>query len=85
MLFEEILVFLLAISSFFFIILPLYKFISSITPKKRNAVKEAKIRLETAKADLEAARLNKQAEEYYEKMYQEAAEEEDAANSILKK
>ena len=77
---------LLALAAFFLIILPLYKFFSPyIVKTKKDPVKEAKIRLATARAEYEAARLNKQAEEYYERLYNEALEESEEIESQLRK
>ena len=57
--------------------IPFYKFIRAAIPQKRDPVKEAKERLEIAKADAEAARLNKEAEKVYEELYQDALEDDE--------
>lgn len=73
MLFEQMLVAALVLAAFFMIILPLYKFFQPyIFKAKKDPIKEAKIRLEVAKSEFEAAKINKEAEEYYEKLYNEA-------------
>jgi hypothetical protein len=74
--FEDILMLMILASGVFLIGIPTFKFLHSITPKKRNNLAEAKIRLEQARVDLEAARLNKEAEKLYEKMYDEALQDE---------
>lgn len=82
MLFEDILLLLGLGTSIFFIGIPIFKFLRAITPEKRDPVKEAKIRLETAKADAEAARLNKETEKVYEEIYQDAlGEDEETTNN----
>ena len=76
MLFEELCIALLCAVAFFMIVLPIYKFIKPfIGSSKKDPVKEAKQRLYLAKAELEAAKLNKQAEECYEQLYQDALDE----------
>lgn len=76
MLFEQLLILGLVISSFFMIVLPIYKFISPLVrQKQRNPLKDAKMRLELAKSEFEAAKLNKEAEQYYEQLYKEALED----------
>lgn len=83
MIFERMLLMALAAAAFFLIILPLYKFLQPILAKaNKDPVKEAKVRLEVAKADFEAAKLNKEAEAYYEKIYDEALQ--DAESEELK-
>ena len=44
-------------------------------PEKRDPVKEAKLRLEVARADAEAAKLNKETEKVYEEIYQDVLDE----------
>lgn len=68
---------MLLISGGVFIGLPVYKFIKQVTPKKRDALAEAKQRLEQARVDAEAAQLNKEAEKIYEEMYEESLQEEE--------
>ena len=76
MLFEDILIILAGGISVFFIGVPLWRLAQLFHSKKRDAVAEAKIRLEVAKKDLEAARLNKETEKLYEEMYRQALEDE---------
>jgi len=80
MLFEDMLLLLGLGVSVFLIGIPFYKLVRTIIPEKRDPVKEAKIRLETARADAEAAKLNKEAEKVYEGLYNEALEDEDTTN-----
>lgn len=75
--FEEILLLALLASGIFLIGIPLYKLGRIIVPSKRNNLTEAKERLEQARLDAEAARLNKETENLYNKMYEEALQDED--------
>jgi hypothetical protein len=76
MLFEDIMLLMILASGVLLIGVPTFKFLHSITPKKRNNLAEAKTRLEQAQVDLEVARLNKEAEKLYDKMYDETLKEE---------
>jgi biopolymer transport protein ExbB/TolQ len=75
--FEDIMVLALIASGVFLIGIPTFKFLRTITPKKRNNLVEAKERLEQARLDAEAARLNKEAEKLYEEMYDESLQDEE--------
>jgi len=75
MLFEDIILLILLTSGVFLIGIPIFKFTKAILPKKRNFLTEAKKRLDQAKLDAEAARLNKETEQLYEKMYEETLQE----------
>lgn len=77
MLFEDILLLLGLGTSVFLIGIPFYKLVKLLVPKKRNRVAEAQERLAAAKAEAEAAQLEKQAEKIYEDLYQEALEDDD--------
>lgn len=81
--FEDLMLIALLGVGVFLIGIPCYKLITSILPKKRNALKEAKERLEQARLDLEAARLNKEAEKLNERIYEEALQEEQALEEEL--
>lgn len=59
-----------------FIILPIIKFVRSLNPKK-DPVKEATLRLQRARIELEAARLNKETNALYEQLYQETIDDND--------
>lgn len=75
----EYLLLLLAVltSGFLIIGIPVYKYVNAVIPKKRNNLVEAQQRLEQARLDAEAARLHKEAEKLYNKMYEEAIQDED--------
>lgn len=60
----------------FFVAIPGYKLYKTIFPSKNNPVKDAKEKLEQAKAEAEAAKLNKQTEELYKTLYEEILKDE---------
>lgn len=78
--FEDILTWLLISGAvLFLIVIPIFKFIKAVLPPpKRNALAEAKERLEQARIEVEAAKLNKQVEKMYEEMYQDTLEPEES-------
>jgi hypothetical protein len=67
--FEGVLVLLLLGVTLFMIGVPVIKLLRLAFPKKTDSLAEAKIRLETAKKDAEAARLNKETEKVYSELY----------------
>lgn len=75
MLFETVLLLIAAGVIIFFIGIPFYKLIRAV-PVRKDPVKEAKIRLELAEKELEAAKLNKKTEQLYTEMYSEVLEDE---------
>jgi hypothetical protein len=75
--FEDIMVLALIASGVFLIGIPTFKFLRAITPKKTNNLVEAKERLEQARLDAEAARLNKEVEKLYEEMYDDSLQDEE--------
>lgn len=77
MLLEDILLFLLLGSGVFLIGLPFYKLVRTIVPNRRNPVKEAKERLEQARLELEAAKVNKEVEKVYEDLYSDVTNEDE--------
>lgn len=81
--FELMLIAGLMIISFFLIVLPLCKFYRALAPVKRDALKEAKMRLDVAKAEAEAAVLNKETEKLYEEIYSEVLEDSDSKRQKL--
>ena len=81
---EELLILLLLVGGGVFIGAPVYKFLKQVTPKKRNALAEAKERLEQARLDAEAAHLNKEAEKIYEEMYEDSLQEEEKIQEKFK-
>lgn len=73
MLFEVILMWATLCGAVFLIGIPTFKLVKAVLPQKeKNPVAEAKDRLEHARLELEAAKLNKEAEELYDKLYEEA-------------
>jgi hypothetical protein len=61
--------------------IPTFKFLKAITPKKKKSnLVEAKERLEQARLDAEAAKLNKETDRLYDQMYQEALQEDEIDN-----
>lgn len=77
--FEDIMLLALLASGVFLIGIPLYKLGRYLVPNKRNSLIQAKERLEQARLDAEAARLNKETEKLYNKMYEEALQDEGAS------
>lgn len=80
MLFEDILILLMGGSAVYFIGIPLFKIIKTISNAKRDPLKEAKERLEQAKLEAEAAKLNKEVETLYDNMYKDTIEENEEEN-----
>jgi len=78
MLFEVILMWLTLGAAVFLIGIPVFKLVKAVLPKKeRNPLAEAKVRLEHARLEVEAAKLNKETERLYENLYQEALAEDE--------
>ncbi len=77
MLFEDIILLILLGSGVFLIGIPFYKLVRTFIPQKRNPLAEAKERLEQARLEVEAARLDKEREKLYNKMYDEALQEQE--------
>lgn len=77
MLFEDIMLLILLSSGVFLIGIPFYKFVKAIVPHKRDPLADAKERFEQAKLEVEAARLDKEREKLYNKMYEEALQDEE--------
>jgi hypothetical protein len=59
--------------------LPIVRLYKSAPWRKRDPLAEAKERLRVAKIDAEAARVNREADSIYEKMYEESLAEEEVA------
>jgi len=76
MLFEDILLALAASVAIFMIGLPTYKLFRLLSPPKRDPVAEAKERLEKARLEAEAARLEKETEKVYHDLYQDVLEDD---------
>lgn len=82
--FEDLLILLAGGISVFFIGIPGYKLYKTLVPPKRDPLKEAQQRLEQARLDAEAAKLNKETQHLYDQMYTEALEEQDSSESESK-
>jgi hypothetical protein len=85
MLFESILTILALGIGVFFVGIPGYKIVKSLLPHKADPLADAQERLEIARKEVEAARLNKEAEKLYGKMYEEVlADDDDTSNEANK-
>ena len=80
--FEQLMLLLLLASSVFLIGIPLFKLVGRLIPKKRDPLAEARARFEQAQLEVEAARLDKEREKLYNKMYTEALQDEEASSEI---
>lgn len=80
MLVETMLIILALGTGTFFVGIPVWKLTRRLAPPKVDPIGDAKQRLELAKAELEAARLDKEAEKLYGKMYDEALEDESSVD-----
>lgn len=56
---------------------PLVKLFRIVFPSKKDSLEEARIRLEVARKEAEAARLNKETEKVYSEIYSEVLEDSD--------
>lgn len=74
--FEGILLLLLFGITIFAIGIPTVKLFKLMLPHKRDSLKEAQERLEVARKEAAAARLNKEVEKVYSEIYEEVLEEE---------
>lgn len=84
MLLEDILLLLLMGSGVFLIGIPFFKLVKAVVPAaKRDPVKEARERLEQARLELEAAKVNKEVEKVYEDLYSDVTEDETQNRSKL--
>lgn len=76
--FEGLMIALMIGAGVFFVGIPLIKLIKMMRPSpKRDSLKEAAERLEQARKEAEAARLNKEAEKVYSEIYSEILEDDD--------
>lgn len=64
-------------SAIFFVGIPLAKLVKLMIPVKKDPVAEAKVRLEVARKEAEAARLNKETEKVYSHLYEEVLQEDE--------
>lgn len=89
MLFESILVFLLIAAGVFLVGVPLAKLIKMLYlmafPPKRDPLKEAAQRLEIARKEAEAAKLNKETDKIYSRIYEEVLEEDPLEEESFRK
>lgn len=75
---QDLLLLLLLASSVFLIGIPTAKLIKAVVPRSRpDPLVEAKKRLEQAKLEAEAARLNKETEKLYNKMIEDVIQDDD--------
>lgn len=74
--FEGLMIALMIGAGVFFVGIPLIKIIKMMLPSRRDSLKEAQERLEVARKDAEAARLNKEAEKVYSEIYEEVLEDD---------
>lgn len=83
--FEGVLFILLMLVGLFAVGIPLVKIFKMIFPSKRDSLREAQERLEVARKDAEAARLNKEAEKVYSKIYDEVLEDDSEEERFKRK
>ena len=69
MLFESVLMLIAFGIAVFLIGIPLIKLVKVLVPQKKDPLRDAKVRLEIAHKETEAARLNKETEKLYQEMY----------------
>jgi hypothetical protein len=81
--FEGILLALLVGVGILMVGVPLVKVFRIMFPKKTDSLKEAQERLEIARKEREAARLNKEAEKVYSELYDEVLEEASLEDEFL--
>ena len=76
MLLEDLLLLVAGVGAVFLIGIPFYRLVKAVVPKKRDTLAEAKERLEQARLEQEALRINKETEKLYENMYDVRLEEQ---------
>lgn len=81
--FEGLLVLLLFLTTVFMVGIPAWKMIRVLFPKKTDSLEEAKVRLEVAKKEAQAARLNKETEKVYSEIYEDILEDEESDRKKL--
>jgi predicted PurR-regulated permease PerM len=84
MLFEKILLFVVVIVALYFLITPtiqlfkmLFTYLEQTVPNKPDPVKEAKKRLRVVEAEVEAAKINKKADQLVDELYSEVLKEDE--------
>ncbi len=76
--FEGLMIALMIGAGVFFVGIPLIKIVKMMLPNpKRDSLKEATERLELARKEAAAARLNKETEKVYSEIYDEILEDDD--------
>jgi len=81
--FEGLLILLLFVTTVFMVGIPAWKMVRVLFPKKNDSLEEAKVRLEVAKKEAQAARLNKETEKVYSEIYEDVLEEEESDRKKL--
>jgi hypothetical protein len=76
MAFEALLTFIVLGIGVLGIGIPSYRLVRTLFPPKRNPLEEAKERLERARLEAEAAKLNKQTENLYNNLYKDVLEDD---------
>lgn len=73
--FEGLLMLIMLASAIFFVGIPLAKLVKLMIPVTKDPVAEAKVRLEVAQKEIEAARLNKETEKIYSHLYEDVLQD----------
>ena len=81
--FEGLLILILLLTTVFMVGFPAWKMIRALFPQKTDSLEEAKVRLEVAKKEAQAARLNKETEKVYSEIYEDILEEEESDRKKL--
>lgn len=76
LIFEHLLVVLVIVVGVYFIGIPAWKLYRTLVPPKKDPLKEAKIRLEIARSEAEAAKLNQETEKLYDNLYKDVLEDD---------
>ena len=81
--FEGILMLIILASAVFLIGIPLSKLVKMMLPRRTDPVVEASQRLEAARKEAEAARLNKEAEKVYSSLYEDVLQDDEGKKRNL--
>lgn len=81
--FESILMMLLLAAAVFFIGIPIIQLVKMMLPKRKDPVAEANARLEAARKEAEAARLNKETEKVYSSLYEDVLQDDEGEKRKL--
>lgn len=81
--FEGLLILLLLLTTVFMVGIPAWKMVRVLFPKKTDSLEEAKARLEVARKEAQAAKLNKEAEKVYSEIYEDILEDEESDKKKL--